>query len=160
MENGALRGRAAMPAPVLALDWVPPAEIADDKIHSIELRLRASGGGRASFGTSAEEQVFVPALLGPTRSPSTFTSPIVPGEETKLYTLRPSTPIAGRAAFGTCCSVRSMLAGAEFAIESVRVVFEREHLASIPAGLSWQGLDGLVPRDAGRAQPRDAALRV
>ena len=33
-------------------------------------------------------------------------------------------------------------AGAEFAIESVRVIFEREHLASIPAGLSWQGLDG------------------
>ena len=57
VENGALRGRTAMPAPVLALDWTPPPEVADDKIHSIELRLRTSGGGRASFGTNFEEQV-------------------------------------------------------------------------------------------------------
>ena len=70
-----------------------------------------------------------------------FTSPIVPGEETKLYTLRPVTPAAA-------AGVRHLLLrpvdapGAEFAIESVRVVFEREHLASIPAGLSWQGLQG------------------
>ena len=140
VENGALRGRTEMPAPVLALDWTPPPEVADDKIHSIELRLRTSGGGRASFGTNAEEQMFVPALLG---NPFAFgfTSPIVPGEEAKLYTLRPVTPVA-------VAGVRHLLLrpvdapGAEFAIESVRVVFEREHLASIPAGLSWQGLQG------------------
>ena len=131
-----------MPAPVLALDWTPPPEVADDKIHSIELRLRTSGGGRASFGPNFEEQVFVPALLGPNPFAMTFTSPIIPGEETKLYTLRPVD--ADRRSRG----VRHLLlrpvdaAGAEFAIESVRVVFEREHLASIPAGLSWQGLDG------------------
>ena len=30
--------------------------------------------------------------------------------------------------------------GAEFAIESVRLVFRREHLAGVPSGVSWQGL--------------------
>ena len=109
----------------------PPPEVADDKIHSIELRLKTSGGGRASFGTSTQEQIFLPPLLAPNPFAFVFTSPIVAGEETKLYTLRPITPIP-------VAGVRHLLLrpvdapGAEFAIESVRVVFEREHLASIP----------------------------
>ena len=32
------------------------------------------------------------------------------------------------------------MAGADFAIESVRVVFRREHLSEVPSGVSWQGL--------------------
>jgi arylsulfatase A-like enzyme len=31
-------------------------------------------------------------------------------------------------------------ADADFAVESVRLVFRREHLASVPSGVSWQGL--------------------
>jgi arylsulfatase A-like enzyme len=31
-------------------------------------------------------------------------------------------------------------AGADFAIESVRLVFRREHLASLPSAVSWQGM--------------------
>jgi arylsulfatase A-like enzyme len=31
--------------------------------------------------------------------------------------------------------------GAEFEIESVRLVFRKEHLASIPSGVGWQGLE-------------------
>ncbi|HEX2463347.1 MAG TPA: sulfatase-like hydrolase/transferase, partial [Thermoanaerobaculia bacterium] len=140
VENGALRGRTEMPMPVIVLDWTPPPELAGDKIHSVEVRLRTSGGGRASFGISASEQIILPMVLG---NPFAFgfTTPIVPGEEAKPYTLRPVSPIA-------VAGVRHLLlrpadaAGAEFAIESVRVVLEREHLASIPAGLSWQGLEG------------------
>ena len=82
-----------MPAPVLALDWVPPAEIADDKVHSIELRLQAAGGGRASFGTNSAEEIAVGPLLAPNPFAFLFTSPIVPGDEVKVYTLRPVTPI-------------------------------------------------------------------
>ncbi len=140
VEGGALRGRAAMPAPILALDWTPPPEAAGEKVHSIELRLQASAGGRTSFGLNSEEQPFVPALMGNPFAFS-FTTPILPGEEAKLYTLRPVTPVPVK-------GVRHLLLrpvdapGAEFAIESVRVVFEREHLASIPAGLAWQGIDG------------------
>ena len=126
--------------PLLALDWTPPAALADDKLYSIEVKLQASGGARASFGTDASEQLIVPMLIGNPFAVS-VTSPIVPGDQSQLYTLRPitPTPVAG---------VRHLLlrpvdaAGAEFAIESVRLVFEREHLASIPAGLSWQGLSG------------------
>jgi arylsulfatase A-like enzyme len=142
VEDGALRGKSQPPAALLALDWSVPAEQRDDLVHSIEVRLRASGGGRASFGTIDAEQIFLPPLLGPlTAFGLPFTSPIVPGDEAKLYTLRPVRPApAGRIRHLVLKPVDAP--GVDFAIESVRVVFEREHLASIPSGLSWQGLEG------------------
>jgi arylsulfatase A-like enzyme len=141
VEDGALRGTTQMPSPILGLDWSPPADLINDRIHSIEIRLRASGGTRVSFRIESAEQVFLPALLGPNPFSFPFTSPIVPGEEVKLYTLRPVVPMP-------LAGIRHLLvrpvdaAGVDFAIESLRVVLEREHLASIPAGLSWQGLQG------------------
>ena len=72
-------------------------------------------------------------------SPFRIESPIVPGEEVQTYTLTSRTPVAAS-------SVRHLIvmptneAGAEFEIESVRVIFRKEHLASIPSGIGWQGL--------------------
>ena len=57
----------------------------------------------------------------------------------QTYTITPPAPISG-------ARIRHLLirptdaAGADFAIESVRLVFRREHLAGVPSGVSWQGL--------------------
>ena len=48
------------------------------------------------------------------------------------------------------------VAGATFAIESVRLISRREHLASIPAGVGWQGLARGLSRNARLARARDA----
>jgi len=141
VENGALRGTTEMPMPVLALDWSPPPQIADDKIQSIELKLLTSAGKRASFGVSSDQQLIAPMVMA---NPFAFTitGPVVAGAKSpQVFTLRPTTPISAG-------GIKHLLlrpadaAGADFAIESVRVVFEREHLATVPAGLSWQGLGG------------------
>jgi arylsulfatase A-like enzyme len=139
VEDGALRGTTAGPAPLLGLEWTPAPEQRDDEVHSVEVRLRASSGTRAAFGLVSQERVGPDIAFNPFGL--VFTSPIVAGDDVTLYTLRPVRPMPA-------ANVRHLVLrpvdvpGAEFAIESVRVIFEREHLASIPAGLSWQGLNG------------------
>jgi arylsulfatase A-like enzyme len=139
VEDGALRGTTAGPAPLVGLEWTPGPNQNDDEVHAVEVRLRASSGTRASFGLVRQERVTPDVAFNPFGL--VFTSPIVAGDEVTLYTLRPTRPMPA-------AGVRHLVVrptdvpGAEFAIESVRVIFEREHLASIPTGLSWQGLNG------------------
>jgi hypothetical protein len=60
---------------------------------------------------------------------------VIAGSEMQTYSLEPPAPVTGS-------RIRHILirptdiAGAEFAIESVRLVFRREHLASVPSGVS------------------------
>ncbi|HVR28598.1 MAG TPA: sulfatase, partial [Thermoanaerobaculia bacterium] len=160
VAGGALVGRSEAPVPILGLEWSPAPEQRDDSIHSIEVRLRASGGGRVAAGLSNAEQIFLPPLMAP-GNPFAFplTSPIVPGDDAQLYSLRPVTPMRAAA-------VRRLLLkpvdapGVEFAIESVRLVFEREHLASVPAGLSWQGLGGLFRETLVARSPEELRFDV
>jgi arylsulfatase A-like enzyme len=144
VEDGALVATSAGPSSLLHVAWEPGPEYRDDLLHSVEVRMRASAGGRISFTTSREEDLALGPLLAPGASPFlwSMTSPIVPGETVTTYTLIPvrPQPIGG---------VRHLVLkptdapDAELAIESVRVVFEREHLASVPSGINWQGLGGV-----------------
>jgi arylsulfatase A-like enzyme len=142
VSEGALIGTSVGPSSVLHTAWQAGPGQAGDHIHSVEVRLRASGGGRMSLGTSNSEELVVGPFLAPD-NPFGFsmTTPIVPGEETTLYTLRPVRPVPAGA-------IRHLLLkpvdapDADFAIESVRVIFENEYLQSVPSGVNWQGLSG------------------
>src|SRR6185295_11691012 len=71
--------------------------------------------------------------------PWTITTPILAGDKVQTYVITPPAPISG-------ARIRHLMIrptdaeGADFAIESVRLVFRREHLAGVPSGVSWQGL--------------------
>src|SRR5262249_57226308 len=88
--------------------------------------------------------------------PWVITTPLQPGDKVQTYTITPPAPISGP-------RIRHVLirptdvAGADFAIESVRLVFRREHLASVPSGVSWQGLRAISP--AKRATPWPETVR-
>ena len=68
-----------------------------------------------------------------------ITTPITPGDEVQTYVLTKARPLPAsqiRHVF-----IRpSDVPGATFAIESVRLIFRREHLASIQSGVGWQGM--------------------
>ncbi len=68
-----------------------------------------------------------------------ITTPITPGDQVQTYVLTKARPLPAsqiRHVF-----IRpSDVAGATFAIESVRLIFRREHLASIQSGVGWQGM--------------------
>ena len=68
-----------------------------------------------------------------------ITTPITPGDQVQTYVLTKARPLPAsqiRHVF-----IRpSDVPGATFAIESVRLIFRREHLASIQSGVGWQGM--------------------
>lgn len=162
-----LSGTVESPRPVLAL--TAPEDLGgDDRLHSIEVRMRVSEGETlhlAALGAEvAEETEGDPpaAAFAGEEVPLALTTPLVPGDEVQTYRIEmakafPLGPFAHR-------DVRRVVLrpseapGATFTLESVRLVFHGEHLAEVPSGLGWHGL-GDVWRETLVSRPGET-LRV
>jgi arylsulfatase A-like enzyme len=162
---GGLRGTAAMPRPVVVLE-APEALGGGDRLYAVEVRMRASAGktlrltalGAAGPPAEAFAAPADPEGDGP---PFALQTPLLPGDETETYRidLANAFPIGP---FETTAPSRVVLRptdapGAEFEIESVRLVFRREHLASVPSGLDWHGL-GEVWRESLVTRPGESLV--
>jgi arylsulfatase A-like enzyme len=139
VRDGLLVGRATDGHPILRVTRTRGLDDAD-QLHAVEIRLRVSAGTNLSLVTRPGETVDLPQEQAQARRlPWTTRTPLLAGPEMQTYTISPPAPVSsGR--------IRHLLIrptdvpGGEFAIESVRLVFRREHLAGIPSGMSWQGL--------------------
>lgn len=145
-REGHLQGRSVTDFPILHVDRRTDAEDRDI-VHEIQVRLRASAGRNLSVASRGAEKVdFAEVVKRARDTPWRMTTPLVAGTEMRTYALRPIRPVLGT-------DLRQLLlrptdvAGATFEIESVRVVFRREHLASVASGVGFQGL-GEVYREA------------
>ncbi len=139
VRDGRLVGRTTSDFPILRVERTSGLD-SEDHLHAIEIRLRVSAGSNLEVATRSEESVDlveVPTQLR--ESLSRITTPILPGDELQTYTLTGATPIVAS-------TIRHLLIrptdveGASFEIESVRLIFRKEHLASVPSGIGWQGL--------------------
>jgi arylsulfatase A-like enzyme len=139
IRDGRLVGRTTTAFPLLHLEW--PGAVGNlDTIDSLEVRLRVSAGKTLGVDARGAEKVDLAEVVdGAKLWPWDMTAPLSPGTETRTLTLRPPRPVSA-ADFRHLLLRPTDVAGAEFAIESVRVVPRREHLASIPSGVGWQGL--------------------
>ncbi|HVS15967.1 MAG TPA: sulfatase, partial [Thermoanaerobaculia bacterium] len=141
VTEGRLRGRSSSALPLLSIERSEASlgPGADELLHSVVVRLRASAGTNLVVHFDGEE------TLDPNRARGAMAvfpwakSPLVAGDEAVTYTL--TSPFPMRAS-GTrhVLLAPSDVPGAEFEVESIRLVFRDEHLASIPGGVSWQGL--------------------
>ena len=111
-----------------------------DQIHAIEIRMRASAGANVSLTTQPAGAVdFADLARRAAGVPWNMSSPILPGTDMQTYTIAPQFPL-------NMSRVRHLVirptdaSGATFDLESVRIVTRREHLASLPSGVGWQGL--------------------
>jgi len=139
IREGRLAGRTTKDFPILHLERSQGLEDRD-LLHEIQLRLRVSAGSNLSLSFREAEKLDLGNVLSAARErPWRVSSPIVAGNEIRSYTLRSPFPTAAS-------EIRHILirpsdaAGASFELESVRLVFRKEYLASIPSGASWQGL--------------------
>ena len=140
IRDGRLVGHTTSDFPLLRVERVGETD-PDDQVHAIEVRMRASDGANLQVAFSASETVEFPALQGAMGgAPFAIRTPIVAGDDLQTYTLTPVQTVAAS-------TVRHLVVrpidveGAEFEIESLRVVFRKEHLANIPSGVGWHGLD-------------------
>ena len=140
LVDGRLHGRSTTDLPIL---YVPmPAGLdPGDGLHSVEVRMRVDKGANiAASGTGPNpnfEQV-----VGQARGfPWLIRSPVQAGGDLQTLTLSPQVVTGMDAA--TFLFRPTDAPGAAFEIESVRVVSQREHRASIPSGVGWQGLGNI-----------------
>ncbi len=139
IKDGLLMGRTTDPVPILRVERTSGLDSAD-QVHSIEVRMRASDGANVSVQTNANANVdFKQVVEGVRRNPWPMSSPLQSGNTLQTYTFVPLQTVAAS-------RVRHLMirptdvAGADFAIESVRLILRAEHLASVPSGIGWQGL--------------------
>jgi arylsulfatase A-like enzyme len=139
LRDGRLVGQTTSEYPILHVERTSGLDNAD-QLHAVEVRMRASKGTNLYVTSRPAPTVDLKSELAQVKSlPWLITSPLVAGDQMQTYTLTPPAPVSGS-------RIRHLLlrptdvAGADFAVESVRLIFRREHLASVPSGVSWQGL--------------------
>ncbi len=141
VQNSRLKGKTTTSLPIIYVERTGPIDT-PDVLHSIEVRLRVSRGTNLMVDTQGQAELNVTQILErfkELKQPWAFTSAVVPGQDLQTILLRNArtTRLSG---------IRKLLirptdeAGADFEIESIRLISEREHLANIPSGINWQGL--------------------
>lgn len=140
VEDGRLRGRSTGEFPVLHVELPePPAE--DDLVYALEIRVRVSAGANLQANlVSGPPQADRRRLEGV--FPWAFSTPLQAGEDLHTYVLK--TPSTVRTSERRHLLLRPTdTAGAAVEIESVRLVYRREHLLSVPTGIGWHGMGGI-----------------
>ena len=147
VRGGELQGRAGE-MPILTVA-VPESAFPKDRLWAIELKLRISAGSKLAIDTFRDEEIDREEFLSDLESTglSDFMIDLRPGEEPATYTVTEAHATFSRmAAIGSLkhITLRFIDAdGADFALESFRVIPRTEHLAEVPAGVGWQGLAGV-----------------
>jgi len=142
MQNGNLTGRTTTVFPILHVERTTGLED-KDLLHEVEIRVRVSAGANLAISFQKSEVVDIERVLELERAfPWLIRTPLLPGDQFRTYILQPPFPVDSSA-------IRHVLVrptdavGARFEIESIRLVFRREHLARIPSGIGWHALSGI-----------------
>ncbi len=139
IRDGLLTARSTTEFPLLDYGW-SGAEGNLDTVHAVEVKLRASRGGSIALDSRRGEKVDLAEVAAEAKDwPWDMTAKLAPGGEMQTLTVRPLRPVSA-SGFRHLLLRPTDASGAEIAIESVRLILRREHLASIPSGLGWQGL--------------------
>ncbi len=139
VRDGKLRGRSTSDIPILHArlpEWADPA----DTVDSIELRMTAGTGKNvgASVASSADAD-FDAVVQRVGESGMSMESPVA--DNLGMQSIRIPVLASQKLSGARVLYVRPTdVAGAEFEIESIRLVTRRERLGMIPTGITWQGL--------------------
>lgn len=145
-QDGRLTGRSSGPVPLIMAAFAGDV-IEWDHVYSVEVTLRVSAGGRIGVHIADGTRDFdeVATLVDSTRAFAYTT--LEPGLRTQTLSI-PLLPAFVPAPDARQLFVRpTNVAGADFAIESIRLIFYTEHLARLPSGLGRHAL-GQVYRNA------------
>ena len=160
VREGRLTGRTTRELSVLHLGRTPDPTHRDT-LHAIEVRMRATAGANLQVDFSGREDLKLDQAAADIRdfSEGVPVSPLVADGEMRTYTLRPVTTVVAS-------DIRHMLlrpsdaAGANFEIESVRLVFRHEYLEDIPSGVGWQGLSEIYAESLVSRSPEKLRFAV
>jgi arylsulfatase len=149
-RDGRLTGRSTTEFPLIHVERSSGLDDSD-LLHEVVIRARVSRGSNLAISFRGSEKVDLAEIAdGGKRFPWALSTPLLPGDELQTYRFNVS---ASTLTSVDSSDTRHVLlrptdaAGADFEIESIRLVFRKEHLASIASGVGWQGL-GEVYRES------------
>ena len=125
---------------------VRPGELDEsDVLYAVEIRMRVSEGTEVGIqfnGARERDDDWVESRIEqltdqPRRQ---LRAELTPGDDFVTYTLREAGATIRISAARNILLVPSDVEGAEFEIESVRIIPLKEHLATVPSGPGWHGL--------------------
>jgi arylsulfatase A-like enzyme len=154
VRDGHVVGRTTSDFPVLYLTRTSGFDN-PDLVHAIEIRMKVSAGSKVFAHTVGEPALDVPGAIGFGRSLGwEWSAPISEANAVQTYMLTPLTHVEGTSTRHVMVRPADV-AGASFDIESARLIFRKEHLATIPSGVGWQGLREIYRESlVGRAPER------
>lgn len=138
VSGGLLKGESTHKVPLIRLPGFGLETT--DLIREIQVRMRTSKGGKvgaflAGREMKDEDLAFITGAEGEWPGEAT----VAAGERIETFVIPTLFPLTG-AEVGQILLRPTNVAGARFEIESVRLVFRREHLASMPSGVGWHEL--------------------
>ncbi len=145
VRDGRLVGTSSSGRPLIELRAEVPLGTGD-RLYSVIVRARVSAG--TSLSVTAFDDERPPSEQALRQGPPgvlALHTPLLPGEEMQTYTIQRARNFPLGHPIDSSSITRVILsptneAGAEFEIESVRLVFRKEHLASLSSGIGWHGL--------------------
>ena len=157
--DGRLTGRATSDFPIL---YAPLPETADrsDALYSVEVRLRISADANLSAGGQPPGELNIAEVADKARAfPWPLSTEVTAGDDFQTFTMQSarSLPLRGMEAV----LIRPVdVAGARFEIESIRLVSQGEHRASIPSGIGWMGLSEIYRETIVTRAPETFSMEV
>lgn len=144
VRDGMLVGKTGGALPIL-LGVRPDGVDQTDQLHAIEVRMRVSSGEEIGIqlnGSQNRDDDWVEARIEqladqPRRQ---LRAELTPGDDFVTYTLREAGATIGMGSVRNILLAPSDVEGAEFEIESVRVIPLKEHLPTAPSAPGWHGL--------------------
>ena len=148
VREGRLQGTATGEIPVLTVAS-PEGAFPKDRLWAVELKLRISAGSKLGVDTFRSDEIDREEFLHDldVYEMSDYMVELRPGEEVVTYTLTEAQSTTSRT--GAIGGLKHLALrfteadGADFALESFRVIPRTEHLAGLPAGIGWHGLAGI-----------------
>lgn len=159
VRDGRLVGRSTGDFPVI---YVTRSSGFDtpDLVHALEVRMKVSAGSKVAAQAARADRLDVAQQQQVGRGLGWgLTGSLTPGDAVQTYTLTPLLHTVGTTTQHILLRPTDV-AGATFEIESVRLIFRREHLASIPSGVAWQGLREIYRESLAARAPERIDLAV
>ena len=161
-----LSGRTTTDFPVLHAEHSDPGGL--DLLHAVEVRVRVSRGTNLSVTFVGEEPLDLGRVIAEARMFRwPFATPVIAGDEFQTYTMTVAgAALTPRTPSFVASDIRHVLirpsdeVGADFEIESVRLVFRKEHLASIPSGVGWHGFEEVFRETLVLRSPESARFEL
>jgi arylsulfatase A-like enzyme len=160
VRDGRLSGRTSSTFPVIRVQRTAGLDN-HDIVHAIEFRMRVSAvspGGQLAVNATGEEK---PNFEEMVKAGDGFwmKTPITAGTEIQTVTVTPAMHLVGSRLKHLIVRPTDQ-SGATFDIESVRLVFRKEHLATIASGVTWQGLKEIYRESIAARAPETATFTV